>query len=362
MACYHPLKGFKIGYNASGKPNYKITSYDTTYVVKNRLGQWIACKEPIPSDSINPIIRDSIDIPCGKCVGCLLGRSRDWADRCMLEANYHDHNAFITLTYNDEHLPPKREIINSLTGEISESPYRSLRKKDFQDFMKRLRYRLDQDDIKIRFFACGEYGDFEKNTGRPHYHAIIFGYDFPDKEYLKSNFRGEKYYTSQLLQDAWSIDDKPIGHTLVTDISWDTCAYVARYCLKKRDNDLSEFYKSFALDPEFTIMSRKPGIARQYYDEHKDSIYDQERIILSDEKGGKIIRPPKYFDRLYDIDNPEEFESIKANRSEFVNNKKLLELSKTDLDYLDYLKVKEYNFHKRTAIFNERSKFNEKIE
>lgn len=354
MSCYHPLKGFRIGTNLSGKPDYKICSYDTKYVVKNKLGNWIPVLEPIPSDMGLPKVSESIDIPCGKCVGCLLARSRQWADRCMLEAKYHSANSFITLTYDNDHLPPSRECINSLTGEISESPYRSLQKKDFQDFMKRLRSRIDP--VRIRFFACGEYGDFAK-TGRPHYHAIIFGYDFPDREEFRSNFRGEKYYRSSLLESVWNK-----GISCVTDISWDTCAYVARYCLKKRDNDLRYFYDTFNLDPEFTIMSRKPGIARLYYDENKDSIYQDERIILSDEKGGKIIRPPKYFDKLYDIEYPEEFELIKSKRSQFMSNKKLLELSKTDLDYMDYLKVKEYNFHKRTAIFNERSKINEKIE
>lgn len=355
MACYHPLKAFKVGLHPSGKPKYKICSYETTYLVKNKIGDWVPCYEPIITDKINPIIRDYVEIPCGKCIGCLLKRSREWADRCMMEASYHEHNSFITLTYNDEHLPEKREIINSLTGEISESPYRSLQKEDFQKFMKRLRKAIHP--LKIRYFACGEYGDFE-NTGRPHYHAIIFGYDFPDKVEFKKNFRNEKYYVSELLQKCWSdVNKNPIGFTTVCDVSWDCCAYVARYCLKKMDNNLSDFYKQFALDPEFTLMSRKPGIARNYYEEHKNDIYEDQRIILSDVKGNKILRPPKYFDKLYDIDNPDDFIDIKSNRMEFMKNKKEIELSKTDLDYIEYLKVKEYNFHKRTAILKERSKY-----
>lgn len=65
---------------------------------------------------------------------------------------------------------------------------------------------------------------------------------------------------------------------------------------------------------------------------------------------------PKYYDKLFDIDYPSDFENIKNDRSEFAKNKKSLELSKTDLDYIDYLKVKEDNFHSKTKIFNERSR------
>lgn len=281
MSCFHPLKGFKVGVNPSGKPQYKICSYDTKYVVRDNLGNWNPSYSDLITDRLNPIIREYIDIPCGKCVGCLLKRSRDWADRCMMEASYHDHNSFITLTYDDDHLPDVREYVD-IDGVVQSSPYRSLQKVDFQLFMKRLRDRISPD--KIRFFACGEYGN---RTYRPHYHAIIFGYDFPDKQLLKKNFRNENYYVSDLLTDCWSK-----GHTLVTEVSWDTCAYVARYCLKKRDNDISVFNKYFNLDPEFTLMSRKPGIARQYYDDNKLDIYKSERIILSDDKGSKICRPP----------------------------------------------------------------------
>lgn len=287
MSCYHPLKGFKIGFNPSGKPKYKITSYKCKYVIKNRLGEYVGAYDEIPSDSINPIITDFIDIPCGKCIGCLLDRSQQWATRCMLEAKYHEHNCFITLTYNDDHLPNKRNYID-LDGVFSESPFRTLQKRDFQLFMKRLRKEIDP--VKIRYFACGEYGS---KTYRPHYHAIIFGYDFPDKEYLKENFRGEKYYISKQLEKCWSdINGDKIGNVLVTDISYDTCAYVARYCLKKTDNDLSLFYDYYNLDKEFTLMSRKPGIGRLFYDEFKNSIYNGDRIILIDNRGSKIVRPP----------------------------------------------------------------------
>ena len=353
MSCFHPLKAFKIGFNYdTKKPIYKVTGYDVNYVVKGKNGDWYPAYDFINNDKDRDISSEFIEVPCRHCVGCMLDRSRDWATRCMLEASYHEHNCFITLTYNDDHLPAKREIIDT-DGVIAKSPYNSLQKKDFQNFMKRLRKHLEP--LKIRFFACGEYGS---KTFRPHYHAIIFGYDFPDKVFLKSNFRGDKYYISKELQDAWSDpnDHKPIGNILVTDISFDTCAYVARYCLKKSDNDMSAFYKIFNVDPEFTLMSRKPGIGRDYYEENKDKIYEDGRIILSDIKGVKILRPPKYYDKLYDIDSPLEFEEIKEQRFEYMNNKKQMELDGTDLDYISYLKVKESKLRDKTKILKERSR------
>jgi hypothetical protein len=101
-----------------------------------------------------------IQLPCGQCIGCRLAHSRDWATRCVHEAHMHDHNCFITLTYSPENLPEGGTLV----------------RKHFTDFMKRLRKALAVDDISIRFFGCGEYGS---KLERPHYHAIIFGYDFP---------------------------------------------------------------------------------------------------------------------------------------------------------------------------------------
>ena len=106
MSCYHPLKGFPIGINPSGKTKYKICSYDTEYVIKNRLGEYVSVKEPCLNDKLSPIIRDYIDIPCGHCIGCYLDRSKQWADRCMLEANYHDSNCFITFSIGIQHISP----------------------------------------------------------------------------------------------------------------------------------------------------------------------------------------------------------------------------------------------------------------
>ncbi|MEO5355656.1 MAG: hypothetical protein H7835_21005, partial [Magnetococcus sp. XQGC-1] len=93
----------------------------------------------------------------GQCVGCRLERSRQWAIRVMHEASQHEHNCFITLTYNDDNLPANG----------------SLNYRHFQNFMKRLRkYYVE---FTVRFYMCGEYGE---NFARPHYHACIFAIMF----------------------------------------------------------------------------------------------------------------------------------------------------------------------------------------
>ena len=135
MTCYHPLECWRV----DGQSKLAF--------VKPR----------------EALIREKLEVPCGQCIGCRLERSRQWAVRCIHEAQLHKDNCFITLTYNDEHLP---------------SPP-SLSVRDFQLFMKRLRKRFGKG---IRFFHCGEYGE---KYGRPHYHACLFGFDFPDRVQFK---------------------------------------------------------------------------------------------------------------------------------------------------------------------------------
>ena len=345
MSCFYPLKGYKVGVNPSGKPAYKIASYKSIGVRKDSNDNWTPIFDDIWSDKYSNIIRDSIDIPCGHCVGCFLDRSRQWADRCMLEASYHKCNCFITLTYDDFHLPKVNQLIDD-DAVVTDSLIHPLVKRDFQLFMKRLRSHFS--DTKIRFFACGEYGS---KTFRPHYHAILFGIDFSDDRVLyKENFRGERLYNSPSLDKIWNK-----GYCVIAPVTWQTCAYVSRYCLKKRENNLVDFYDRFNVPPEFTIMSRKPGIARDYYEDNKDSIYRTEEIYISDLNGSKKCRPPKYFDKLYDVDYPSDYERIKLNRQKFAEIQRDLILDGTDLDFLDYLKVSEYNLSDKARIFKERS-------
>ena len=324
MSCYHPLNGLVIGTNSNGKKNIRVVNSE----FKNRFSEL-----------------SYIDIPCGKCIGCRLDYSRQWADRCMLEAQYHEKNCFITLTYDNDNLPPAKEFIDNTTGEIRKSNIHPLVKKDFQDFMKRLRDRVGY-DTPIRYYACGEYGS---ESFRPHYHAIIFGYNFDnDRVFYKKNFRGDIYYKSDFLDSVWNN-----GITMVADLEWDCCAYVARYVAKKLGNKLD--YAKYDIPKEFVVMSRRPGIARQFYDDNKETLIKDKRIYLSTDKGSKRIHTPRYYEKLFDIDFPKENAEIKNdNIDKMINHAKILDESSSK-SHLGILEDMEVNFTARTNIFKERS-------
>lgn len=241
-------------------------------------------------------------VPCGQCIGCRLERSRQWAVRCMHEAKLYEKNCFITLTYDNENLPKDK----------------SLKKKHFQDFMKRLRKRFG---ANIRFFHCGEYGD---KYHRPHYHACIFNHDFEDKVLFKID-RGNKLFTSQALSELW-----PFGFASIGEVTFQSAAYVARYIMKKvTGKKAEEYYANIDLStgeylgqrtPEYTTMSRRPGIGKGFYDIFKSDWYPSDFCVVNNKK----IRPPKYYDRQYEIEYPDDYLALKnkriANSQKYANN------------------------------------------
>lgn len=152
--CTKPLKGFAYGETKNGKPNYIICSYDTDHLEIRNNGSYVKAKHPFVSDDCKKAVFEFIEIPCGKCLECRLEYSRQWANRCMLEAQDHEENCFITLTYDDPHLP-RVDDVDPETGEIVQ--YKTLVKTDLQLFIKRLRKKLGG-DCKVRYFAAGEYG------------------------------------------------------------------------------------------------------------------------------------------------------------------------------------------------------------
>ena len=283
MPCYSPLKGWRAkNLNENGK---------RAIVFQLNAG----------------LVDQPIDVPCGSCIGCRLERSRQWALRCVHEASQHEDNAFITLTYSDKNLPKNA----------------SLDVKHFQDFMKRFRKSIAP--RKIRFFHCGEYGscDPENPThlqnygisklGRPHYHAIIFGYDFADKQ-LISERQNIKLYTSNELFKAW-----PLGYNTVGTVTFESAAYVARYITKKITGDAAtDHYRriypnsglSVDVKPEYTTMSRRPGIGKSWYDRFSGDLYPKDFITLR----GKKLKPPKFYDRILEDKEIQKYEKVKIKR------------------------------------------------
>ena len=232
---------------------------------------------------------DEIKLPCGRCIGCRLERSRQWALRCIHEAEYHDKNCFITLTFNDENLNSDGSLV----------------KRDFVLFMKSLRKKVFEEyGCRIRFFHCGEYGELHQ---RPHHHAIIFGFDFPDKK-LWRVVDGFPLYRSKLLESVW-----PFGFSSIAGCTFESCAYVARYILKKiNGEEAEEHYKGRV--PEYVTMSRRPGIGYQWLMDHPE-IYNRDEVVYKNHKGKMIhAKPPHYYDKIFDSIAPDYMSEIKNKR------------------------------------------------
>lgn len=268
---------------------------------------WQLCKgaKLVFSEPVSDLSRyEKLQVPCQKCMQCRLERSRQWAMRCVHESSLHDKNCFITLTYNDKFLPADF----------------SLSKKSWQDFMKRFRVAVAPQ--KIRFFMCGEYGDL---LSRPHYHACIFGYDFPDKLHYSTR-DGVNLYTSQFLQSLWSepYSKEPFGYVTVGDVTFESAAYVARYITKKITGDKAKDHYQLVdgstgechqLLPEFTLMSRRPGIASAWHDKFKSDL-DKDFLTMR----GVKMRPPRFYDKLLHKHYPEEHDDLKLKRKQSAIN------------------------------------------
>lgn len=236
---------------------------------------------------------DPLTVSCGRCVGCRLERSRQWAVRIMHEAQMHERNSFVTLTYNDEKVP--------WDG--------SLKKADWQHFARRLRKKVG----KFRYFHCGEYGELR---GRPHYHAALFGHDFMFDRTLYTMSNGFPLYNSPTLDKAWGH-----GYCQIGNLTFESAAYVARYIMKKVNGAQAEnHYLNYTdLDtgevvsrtPEYTTMSLKPGIGASWFEKYQGDVFPRDEVISN----GRPARPPKFYDGLLERTDPEQLEEIKYLRS-----------------------------------------------
>lgn len=362
--CFYPnfrYKGNNLSIQGMLHNNY-IGNYDSM--------QEFRWKAKIYSKSgLDCVPMDDIQqIPCGQCVECRLSRSREWAFRCVKEMELYPYNYFLTITYDDDHIPVK-QLVNIETGERVISHYfNRLQKKeiyfdgftalvpdDLSKFIKDLRryYEYHFYHSNIRFFACGEYGDITK---RPHYHSIMFNLPIDDLVYYSSK-DGIVYYTSETLNKIWKK-----GQILITDVTFDTCAYVAGYVQKKitgkgwkeieerfvqidRDSSVSSGFSR-----EFIRMSRKPGIGEEYFRTHKKDIYRHDTVYCK--KGDRLLklRPPRYYDRLFEVEFPDELLSIKERRQNLAEEANKLTLANTDMSFLEYQECRKACFDSKFSI------------
>lgn len=264
MSCFHPLSAFQ---DEPGSPV--------------RMGYWAGEQGR------------KLELPCGRCVGCQLDRSRSWSIRVMHEAQLYDRNLFLTLDYAPEHL---------------ESP--SLEYPHFQKFMKRLRKALSGVSVApngerpIRFFVAGEYGEKFK---RPHWHAILFNCHFPDSvRYANDTYR------SDMVDSLWGM-----GNVVIGDVTPRSASYVAGYTLSKVYGRSAPGHYEDVVNlstgevssrrPEFCAMSRKPGIGAWWYEKYAGDLLPHDFAVM---QGSKYKVPRYYWEKFKSSGDPALAEEI----------------------------------------------------
>lgn len=313
MPCYKPGRGIQA-------PDGALTYYGHLQIAAGRV--------PTPPPNYK-----SFPLPCGKCTGCRLERSRQTAVRLVHEAQLHELTSFVTLTYRDDQLPcgpaQMRGLFAPDAAQVTDEPqynrytrtraahahenHASLLKSDLRGFTLRLYSDVRRRSGKgVRYYACGEYGDL---THRPHYHIAIFGEDFSDDRVKWKHSNGNQLWRSSRLARLWPHGDADIGA-----LTFESAAYIARYIMKKVNGTKAEDHyrridregNPYWLTPEFNVMSRRPGIAKAWFDEFHTDVYPSDQVISR----GHPAKPPRYYDILLDRINPYLLAGLKEHREQ----------------------------------------------
>lgn len=233
--------------------------------------------------------QNNMIVPCGKCIACRIKKRQEWAMRMLHEKTSWKDSLFLTLTYDDLHLP------------FGNKNLPTLRKDHLQKFMKRLRHhlrirynvynpRVNGKPLKrymtypLRYFACGEYGE---NTQRPHYHAIIFGL---------SQFKEHR----EIIKNCWPYCDwknNYIERKSFGSAEADSMRYVSQYIDKKFSGDYAnDLYESLGRESVFKLASN--GIGKQYCIENADMIEENKYLTMN----GSRVSLPRYYINLLGTD------------------------------------------------------------
>lgn len=315
---------------------------------------------------------DIMHISCGTCEECLLNHANNWATRCYMESKLHKDNCFITLTYSNEHLP-----INN--------GHMSLREKDVQDFLKRLREHIG---YKIfSYFYCGEMGP---RTHRPHYHLLIMGWKPNDLIQCGISKTDNPMYDSPTLAKIWGK-----GFVNIQEMNYKTACYTTRYCQKKagikktKREYTGEFEKiekiderngkkfiqnknflktsrfdNYGREKEFIRMSKKPALGLRYWEKYKDKIKRNMGIFVNI-NGSAVLKPiPRYFKKIWEKENQDEYLMAEYKWREKMkeqNKNTLLEKITTSKKYIDegllvdnlekkFNEIKDYNLKNKVKL------------
>jgi len=264
---------------------YPVTAYRSR-AGRSEKGGW-----PIVFNVADGYCDLPVQIPCGKCIGCRLDKTAQWAMRIMCEADMHEKNCYLTLTYEEDSLNEKS----------------SLQKKDVQGFWKRLRndlsvlYGNSPDYKSVRYFSAGEYGDLRK---RPHYHAALFGEDFSSDRIPWQQGVKDILYRSPTLEKAWGK-----GICTIQELNHESALYIAKYVVKRLSGERESEYEG--KQPEFALMSRRPGLAADWLKKYMNDVKGVDGVVI---KNGKIVRPGRFFDSKIEAVDPKHMLKVKAER------------------------------------------------
>lgn len=274
-------------------------------------------------------------LPCGKCLGCIMAKASEWAARLIMEASLYEKNYFITFTYSNDYLPKY-------------NGYPTIRNKDIQDFIKRLRKKFTKDEkTKIRYFGSSEYGP---KTMRPHYHYLFFNLDIPDLVDTKEkNKLGDVYYSSKIIEELWGK-----GMVVIGEVSYQSAGYVSRYTMKKAASyDFAAQVAKIGLEKETLRMSN--GIGLKYFEKNVQDIYKNDKIVLSTKNGPLVITPPRYFDKKYkelvDEYTYQDMKDIRMSNAKVIQD---LEFSEFEGYYQDYLDRKKEHYTDKLRVLKRR--------
>lgn len=274
----------KFGFKFSKDKNrgYRFASKDSRHIELEKLDSWRLMK--------------TIEIPCGCCLQCRIDYAKNWAVRCVFESKLYQHNYFVTLSIDDDHL------------EYGPTGNPTLKEDAISCFMKALRqyYKRNFDHVGIRFLGCGEYNSSGGRSLNPHYHLILFNCPIPD---LTINFPTpsggiiHKYNSFNLPMMFSSIINKlwNKGFIAIDDANFNTESYVSKYIMKKQKSKENEFYKNLGVVTPYLRMSNRPAIGFNYFLQHEEEFLKDFTVIVP--KAGKplITSLPKIFKRkLFD--------------------------------------------------------------
>ena len=272
------------------------------------LGKWTP-------GSLDTALKGYMMLPCGHCGGCRLDRSRDWAVRSVHEAQTQEESCFVTLTYDSNHLPRHGNLVPEHLQEFWRSLRRTLCDCPIPNGARHpLCVRPERH--RIRYLACGEYGE---RRSRPHYHFALFGRDFAESRVRTGTSRdGHPLYECSEIGDSW-----PFGRHWIGELTFESAQYVASYITKKvtgSDEAKRKAYERvctgcgevYSLIPEFSTMSKKPGLGQAWIEKYWKSVYPHDEVIVK----GKKYKPPRYYDKWIAAKDPELFAAVQTKRQE----------------------------------------------